>query len=212
MEGFMLSAVINVLVAIMSVATWVYILVGASKDRTLAERGVGSFKYYTVLSNLLNAVICAVYAFCLLRGTTVPMGLLCLKLMSASTVTLTLLVTAILLRPLYGWKSLYVGGNFWLHLVLPLLTILDVCLFVPVGMLPVWAVLLGAVPTALYAVWYISMQIIHRNDENRAAYDFYGLLRWGEDKIALVAAAMFAVTITAALLMYLLSHWGLSPK
>ena len=191
-----ISVILNVVIAASSVAAWISILLGTGDDRSLSHRGIGSLKYYTVLSNLFSAVVSLGYAKSLLgaAGTPVPAWLLVLRLTAATVVMVTFFVTLLFLTPQYGFKSLYRGGNFWLHLVCPLLATADTVFLAPVETLPLWSTAFAMVPTALYAVGYIRMVLAHGAEENGRVYDFYGFLKWGEDKIDLVAAVMLLVT------------------
>lgn len=202
-----ISAILNVVIAVSSVAAWVSILLGTGDDRSLSHRGVGSLKYYTVLSNLFSAAVSLVYAKSLLgtAGTPIPAWLLVLRLTAATVVMVTFFVTLLFLTPQYGFKSLYRGGNFWLHLVCPLLATADTVFLAPVEILPLWSTAFAMVPTALYAVGYIRMVLAHGAEENGRVYDFYGFLKWGEDKIGLVAAVMLLVTWAIAVGLYLAS-------
>ncbi len=201
------SVVLNVAIAVSSVGAWISILLGTGDDRSLSHRGIGSLKYYTVLSNLFSAAVSLVYAKGLLSMMTgaLPAWLLVLRLSAASVVMVTFFVTFLLLIPVYGFKALYSGGNFWLHLVCPLLAAGDTILFAPVETLPLWSTAFAMVPTALYAAGYIRAVLVHGAEENGKVYDFYDFLRWGEDKIGLVAAVMLLFTWAIAVVLYLAS-------
>jgi hypothetical protein len=201
------SAILNVTIAVSSVAAWVSILVGSGDDRSLSHRGLGSLKYYTVISNLFSAAVSLVYAGHLLGagGALPPAWLLVLRLAAATVVMVTFFVTLLFLTPQYGFKSLYSGGNFWLHLVCPLLAAADTVFLSPVDTLPVWSTAFAMVPTALYAVGYIRSVLVHGAEKDGQVYDFYGFLKWGEDKIGVVAAVMLLVTWAIAIGLYLAS-------
>ena len=201
------SVILNVAIAVSSVAAWVSILLGTGDDRSLSQRGVGSLKYYTVLSNLFSAAVSLVYAKMLMgaSGAPLPAWLLVLRLSAAAVVMVTFFVTFTLLIPVYGFKALYSGGNFWLHLICPLLAAGDTIFLAPVETLPFWSTAFAMVPTALYAVGYIRGVLVHGAEENGKVYDFYGFLRWGDDKIGLVAAVMLLFTWANAVVLYLAS-------
>lgn len=198
------SIAINIVIAIGSVGAWLSIMLGTGDDRQLARHGWRSLKYYTVLSNLFSGAVSAAYVLCLLAGTPPTPVLLTLKLAAAAVVMVTFLVTAILLVPVYGAKSMYQGGNFWLHLVLPLLAAIDVCLFAPIETLPLWSTLAPVAFTALYAVGYLRPLLKYGAERDGQVYDFYGFLRWGKERIWLVAAAMLLLTWILALALYLI--------
>lgn len=199
---FWASIAINVLVALLSILAWLWILLGAGDSGQLAQRGIGSLKYFTVLSNIFSAAVSATYlVVCVGGGVQPPLWLVVLKLVAAAAVMLTFLTTAILLMPLYGWKGLYVGGNLWLHLILPLFAAVDCCLFLPVSDVPLSLTPWAMVPVAAYGAFYLRQVLVHGAKENGVVYDFYGFLRWGRSKIPMVLAAMLLVTWGIALVL-----------
>lgn len=200
-----LSMVINGVLVVMSPAAWLMLALGAGDSKGLAERGVHSLKYFTVLSNLLSCLASLAYlVWSLAVGTPAPTWLLVLKLMTAAAVMLTFLTVIVLLGPVLGWKKMYSSGNLWMHLILPLLAAVDCVLFVPVGTLPFVVTFVSAIPCALYAVWYLSMVVRHGAEKDGVVYDFYGFLRWGWSKVPLVTASM----ITVSWLLGLALWWG----
>lgn len=199
---FWVSIAINVLIALFSVLAWLWMLLGAGNSGQLAQRGIGSLKYFTVLSNLFSAVVSVIYlVVCVIGGVQPPLWLVVLKLIAAAAVMLTFLTTAILLMPMYGWSGLYVGGNLWLHLILPLLAAVDCCLFLPVRDVPYILTLWAMVPVAAYGAFYLRQILVHGAEENGVVYDFYGFLRWGRDKVSMVLAAMLLATWGIALVL-----------
>ena len=198
------SVVVNVLIVVLAATGWLQILFRGDKDsRNLSQRGWASLRYFTVLSNLFSAVACAVY---LVVGITaigsLPSWLIVLKLMSATTVTLTLLTVLAFLGPRMGWKPMFSGGNLWLHLVLPLLAILDCCLFVPTEALPFWTTFLPLIPVFMYGTWYVIIVVVHGPKKDGVVYDFYGFFTWGTRGLIVIAVMMFVTTWVASLLLW----------
>ncbi len=201
------SIVINALVPPLAAFAWLWILVGATDSGDLSHKGIESLKYFTVLSNLFCGVVSVIYlVVCGGSGLQLPLWLVTLKLVAATAVMLTFLVTALLLVPMYGWKSLYRGGNFWLHLVVPLLAAADCCLLLPVGEVPLRLTLWAMAPTALYGVFYLGRIFLHGAREGDVEYDFYGFLRWGVKAVPAVLAAMLLSTWGIALALRLLGR------
>ena len=197
------SIVANVVIAVVSFGAWLMLAFDRRADeRELVSRGKESLRYFTVLSNLFSGAVSAIYASAPLWAGEMPSWLLTLKLMSASAVMLTFLTVVFLLRPPYGFMSMFVGGNFWLHLVLPLLAAIDLCLFVPVWQLPWTNTLWSMLPTLLYGIGYLRSVLTHGAQENGVVYDFYGFLRWGRDKIPVVMVGMLLFTWVIALGLY----------
>lgn len=191
----MVSVVLNAAIAVMSVLAWISVVQGHGDDRSLMTHGLASLKYYTVLSNLFSGFVCALYAGALVTdGGVVPAWLLALKLAGASVVMVTFLTVVLFLGPTMGWGNMFKASNFWLHLVLPLAALVDVCLLVPVGALPLAATLVPVGLTGAYGVFYLGRIMRYGREHNGVTYDFYGFLRWGENKMALVVGVMLSAT------------------
>ena len=186
---------------------WLQLALGHNKDpKMLAARGVESLKYFTVLSNMFAALVAAAYlAVGLWSGVYPPAWMLTLKLVSATSVMLTFTTVVVLLGPAFGWRRMYASGNFWLHLVLPLIAMIDCCLFVPVQILPWQCTLLGMLPTVVYGAFYLWRIMLHGAEKNGKVYDFYGFLRWGTNGIPFVIVGMLLASWLIALGVYGLS-------
>ncbi|MBR1828952.1 MAG: hypothetical protein IJ781_05510 [Atopobiaceae bacterium] len=203
----MISMLLNIAIAIISVLAWISVVRGRGDDRSLMAHGLRSLKYYTVLSNLFSGLASALYAAeLLLTHGAPPQWLLVLKLAGASVVMVTFLTVVLFLGPTMGWTYMFKSGNFWLHLVLPLAAAADVCLFVPVGTLPFAATLAPVAFTAAYGVFYLGRILHYERERDGVVYDFYGFLRWGKDKIGLVVAVMLAATWLIAVSLWLASR------
>ena len=201
------SIVINAAIPPLAIFAWLWILMGKTDSGSLSNKGVESLKYFTVLSNLFSGVVSAIYlVVCWESGLQLPLWLVTLKLVAATAVMLTFLVTVVLLVPMYGWKSLYRGGNFWLHLILPLLAAADCCLFLPLGEVPLHLTLWAMAPTALYGVSYLGRIFMHGAQQGDKEYDFYGFLRWGMRMLPVVLAGMLLSTWGIALALRLLGQ------
>lgn len=202
-----ISMVINIAIAVMSPVSWLMIVFGMEDDVPLADRGLKSLKYFTVLSNLFSGVVSAFYGFALLQGGWPPsLALVVFRLAATSAVMLTCLTVVLLLIPTYGFKALYKGGNLWMHLILPLMALIDCVFYVPVGGVPFWLTLCAIVPTLLYGVFYLGRIIIHGAEQNGIVYDHYDFLRWGENRIPVVTAGMLGFSWVIALVLYFMSR------
>ena len=203
------SLIVNVVIAVMTPVAWLQLMFSRGGDDVpLADRGLHSLRYFTVLSNLLSGAVSLVCVVALVGfGPTLPAWLLAIRLVAAAVVMLTFTVVIVLLVPVYDLKSMYAGGNLWMHLVLPLLAAVDCCFLLPVGSLPWPATFLAIVPTALYGTWYLRNIFRRSAKEDVAAYDFYHFLRWGWNKVPVVVAAALASTWAIALILYGVSRW-----
>ena len=206
-EGAMVSVILNVSIAVISVLAWISVVRGRGDDRNLMAHGLASLKYYTVLSNLCSGMASALYCIQMLTDTGSPAAwVLILKLTGTATVMVTFLTVMVFLGPTMGWAPMFEAGNLWLHLLLPLAAAADLCLFVPLASLPFAATLGPVTFTAAYGAWYIWRVMRHGAKSDGVVYDFYGFCQWGTDKIGLVAAVMLLVTWVIAALLMLGNH------
>lgn len=201
------SLVINGALAVLSPVAWLMLALRVGGPHRLAARGRESLKYFTVLSNLLSGFTSLAYLISCLTATraTTPAWLLSLKLMATSAVMLTFITVILLLGPKFGWASMYSGGNLWMHLVLPLLAAIDCMLFVPIGTLPFVATLAAMLPCILYGIGYLRAIVRHGAAQGDRAYDFYGFLRWGKQKVPLVMAGMLSASWALGIALWLAS-------
>jgi hypothetical protein len=199
------SIALNASIFVLSVVSWLWITTGFGDSGNLAARGIGSLKYFTVLSNLFSGAVSLVYSIvCLAGAVRLPLWLVTLKLVATAAVMLTFLVTAALLVPTFGWKSLYRGGNFFMHLVLPLLAVADCLLFVPMAGVPMHMTLWAMAPTAAYGAFYLGRIFMHGAQPGDDRYDFYHFLRWGTKMVPMVLATMLLATWAIAVVLRLL--------
>ena len=194
---------INAFIAVMVVVAWAMLAFGEGTDK-LAERGLGSLKYFTVLSNFLLGAASLVYAICevrCLRGnlTEIPRAVHLLKYVATAAVGLTFLTVMVFLGPLYGYPAMFKGANFWLHLVLPVLAIVEFCMLDGPYELRSRDNLVAVAPTLIYGIGYITNILVNGVGEGASSNDWYSFTLWGMDKIPLVLAVMLLVTFLIGL-------------
>ena len=203
----MASLLLNIAIAIISVLAWISVVQGHGDDRSLMAHGLRSLKYYTVLSNLFSGLVSTLHVADVLLSHGSPASwILVLKLAAASVVMVTFLTVMLFLGPTMGWEYMFKAGNFWLHLALPLAAAADVCLFVPVGELPFLATLAPMAFTAVYGVFYLGRIMLYGRERDGVVYDFYGFLRTGEDKAAIVVVVMLTGTWLIAIALWFISR------
>ena len=200
--------ILNAAIAVLMLYVWLRLVFNWDKStKVLVDRGLRSIKYFTVQSNLFSggvSVACVIAYLAL--GPVLPTWLLTLKLVATTAVMLTFIAVIAILVPTYDVKFLYMGSNFWMHLVLPLLAAIDCCFLQPVGALPWQATLLSVIPTALYGVEYLRNLIVRGAKENGVVYDFYHFLRWGKNKVPVVALVALASTWGLSVILHAASH------
>ena len=171
----------------------------------LSAPGLYSLKYFTVLSNLLQGVASLAYAVSVARmlahrAARVPRAVLRLKYAAAVSVSLTFLTVACFLGPLYGYRSMFSGVNFWFHLTVPLAAALDFCGLDREGAVTLRDSLWAVTPMLLYGAGYAGNILLNGLGEPGRGNDWYGFARGGLKTAPLVFAGIALATWGVALL------------
>jgi hypothetical protein len=130
--------------------------------------GLGLFAFYTEDSNILSLVASIVYACLLMRqivsGRHVPTWAAKLRYVSVCCLTLTFLVVAFVLAPLAGqngYALMFLSGSMlYFHLLCPVLAVLSLLVVDPRGATDLGDARLVLVPTGLYAVVLVSLNLV----------------------------------------------------
>jgi len=182
-------------------------MITAKKDSVLVTRGLGAFKYYTVLSNILCAItslVCVIYMlFNMTNGDkALPNGLYILHLTGCSVVSVTFIVVMIFLGPTFGYPLMFTGVSFWLHLVAPVLSIVAQILLKQQKPLRLRATLWAVVPTIIYGIVYVSVNAANWTGKSNRATDIYGFLTWGWGIGAVILISICVINWLIALLYW----------
>ncbi|MBO4749602.1 MAG: hypothetical protein J5546_04740 [Lachnospiraceae bacterium] len=188
---------LNILMVICLVIGLVIMVMRNGTDKELvASKGLENLKFYTVLSNIFCGGVAAV--FLLLRGKTKG-WLVTLKLAAAASVAVTFLVVAGFLGPLYGHRYMYLGSNFFFHLTLPLLGMIEFCLLEET--ISFKKTLLASVPTVIYGFVYLMNILINGKGEWPNTNDWYGFFNWGLGVALIIYAAIVLISWGIACLL-----------
>ena len=98
-----------------------------------------------------------------------PTWLAILKLTSTVGVSITFIVVLVYLMPLLGFFACLKGGNFFMHLVIPLTAIFQLIFFVPKKDFRWSFNFFSAFPVTIYGVFYMI---------NIAIHDGYGIIEY----------------------------------
>ncbi len=155
-----------------------------------AERGKNAFRYFTVQSNTLCAAGALLTALSR-TGGSVPAWVWVLKYAGTAAVTVTMMTVLIFLGPKHGYRPLLKvkDGNFFLHLLTPLMALASFCVFEKRGM-SLGTALWGMAPVAFYGPLYL-YKILYA-PEGKRWEDFYGFNaggKWPVSYAAMVAGA-----------------------
>lgn len=194
-----------VFLAIMEPVAWFMMLFSRS-DVALAAMGLGSLKYFTVLSNLLLGLASLVYAICIIRflrgGARIPSWAHKLKYAATVAVTVTLMTVLLFLGPTLGYPLMFVGANLWFHLILPVLAIVEFIFLDTANELSFKSTLLGVVPTLLYGIVYCGNILMNGVGSGATTNDWYGFTMWGVEFIPVVLLVMLLATWLFAIIIY----------
>jgi len=147
---------------------------------------------------LLLGVASLVYAVCLARfmrtGARVPHWAYLLKFAGTVATTVTLMTVLLFLGPTLGYPLMFVGGNLWLHLIIPVAGIVEFVFFDVQYSLSFKETLVGVVPTLLYGIFYCGNILINGVGQGRTSNDWYGFAMWGVQFMPVVLAVMLLAT------------------
>lgn len=169
----------NFFIGVISWGAWLAMAFHLFEGGTFSAAGFLSLKFFTVLSNLFNGTVCLVYAACLLARHPASPRMQTWKLTATSAAALTFFTVMVFLGPVYGYGGMFLGGNFWLHFALPVLSMLVFVLLERGTPLPFRKTLWAVVPVLLYAVGYLGNILVQGVGEWPNRHDFYGFLLWG---------------------------------
>ena len=165
--------------------------------------GLHSLRYFTILSNLLNAVAAVLVAITVTEQG-LPFGVWLLKYVAAAAVTVTFVTVMVFLGPTLGYKSLLEGSGFYYHVTGPLLAVISFCFLERFHALDFPLLLLGLLPVVLYEVLY-AWKVLFCPEERRWE-DFYGYTKGGHWLLS--ACVMLLGTVMICVLLSCLCRWG----
>ncbi len=193
MKKQLVRLILNIAVAAVVLYAWLSMVFRA--NGMLSSLGFRSLRYFTVLSNLLEAAASIVLAFALLRGKDSD-RLSLFKLVAASAVALTFLVVMVFLGPLFGYPAMFRGANLWLHLIVPLAAIAEFVVFNEFD-IPRRKRLWVAASPFVYGIFYLANVLINGAPGN----DFYGFTLWGLPVALVIFAVILCATVGMGVLM-----------
>ena len=167
--------------------------------------GVKVFRFFTTLSNVFAGIVCFLvfieeirlgYKGCFVA---LPTWVHLLKFMSTAAVSLTLCTVLFFLGPTKGYKPLFKGSSFYMHLVGPILSIVSLCFLENQVKISLGQALLGVIPTILYGAYYL-YQVIGVGEENGGWPDLYGFNRNGKWQRSLILVVLGSLIICLILM------------
>lgn len=184
--------IVNICLVVMVAGAWLGMIVFGGGD--LAARGIGSMKYFTVLSNILCGIAAAIWLIQERKGRSESAERL--KYVAATAVALTFTVVIVFLGPLYGYLAMFEGANLWLHLIIPVTAIAEI-IFLSDAKYTRRDNDLAVIPPFLYGLVYLANILINGIGEWPDTNDWYLFFRWGYP----IGIAIYAVIIIVTWLL-----------
>ena len=213
---------VNILLAVLVFGSWFSVFFFGTGS--LVRNGLGSLKYFTMLSNIFVGVIGknkkagvgkSGKASAVESGN--DNGIITnfsagdrverLKYIAAASVGLTCATVLFFLGPIYGYPAMFSGFNLPLHLITPVIAILEI-IFLSDVTYTRRDNLMVMIPPFLYGLGYIANILINGMGEWPDTNDWYLFFHWGFAVGALFYAVLLAVTWLIGLLMRKLQRSG----
>ena len=215
-----ISLIINIIIVLLVFISSIFMFTGFKfmPDKTLLEASkIEMFKFFTVDSNLLMGVVSLIFIIYekkLIKKEIkyIPQKIYILKFIGTCGITITFVTTAFFLAPQYGLYSMYNNNNLFFHLIIPILSIISYIFFEKYDNKYRYA-FLGILPMFIYSIYYISMVLIHINDDGLTfKYDFYGFLQGNINNIYIVIPSIFIFSFIISILLIFFNKKTSSKK
>ena len=183
-----ISRIINLCIGIIVLWVWLSMTFRLGPLGTQSEGGFKNLRYFTVLSNLLQGGVSLAYFFGIRTGRW--------KYASTTSIAVTFCVVIFFLGPTRGYDAVYSGANFFSHLVVPVLSVMDFLVFDRSCTFALRDSLVTLIPFAAYGMFYMGNVLINGVEGN----DWYGFAKAGPR----FAISVFTIILVANWIIALL--------
>jgi hypothetical protein len=212
MKKLKLSLLINIIITILTIFASFIMFTGIKithgAEPILETSKIGMFKFFTVDSNILMGITSLIFVIKEIKKEKLTKNMYRLKLMSTTAVTLTFIVVFTYLGPISenGIISLLQNSNIFFHLIIPILSIINLTIFEKTNELKFKDTIYGMIPTIIYAIGYITNIIIHvENGKVSPIYDWYWFVQNGITSALIVAPMILLMTYIISLILWKLN-------
>ena len=193
MQRSSVRRLVNIFLVVATFGSWIAVFFFGTGS--LVQNGIGSLKYFTMLSNLFAGAVAAAWLVC---GCSDRIERL--KYIAAASVGLTFTIVAGFLGPLYGYKAMFSGFNLPLHLIAPVAAMLEI-IFLSDATYTRRDNLLALIPPFLYGLVYLINIQINGMGVWPDTNDWYLFFAWGYPVGFLIFAMILIVTWLIGLLL-----------
>ena len=182
-------------------------------DIMLETSKIGMFKFFTVDSNILMAIVAFIFVVKDIRiingkEKEISKMLYILKLGATTSVALTFITVFGYLGFIVegGLQALLKNSNLFFHLLVPIISIITFIFFEKTSKLDFKCTYLGIVPMGIYGIVYIINVLIHANNGKiDPIYDWYHFVQGGMYQLLFVIPIMFIVTYIISFILWKLN-------
>lgn len=193
----LLSLFLNLLIAILVLLAWLYMSITFDRHGRFSAEGLSNLRYFTVISNLMQGIASLMTVLRLLRRRLFSRSFVRFRFMATVSVTLTFFTVLLFLGPVFGFEGMYDGANFWFHLVVPVLAMIDFCVVDRNGVVRMGDTTLTVLPMLVYGLLYVGNIVKNGIGKGANTNDWYGFAVWGQKS----AAVVFVILTLAAWLI-----------
>ena len=214
-----IEIIFNILIVIFVTIGLVVMFTYNPDGNDLVSHGIENFKYFTVLSNIFCGIVALVQLICdIINKASDAFAqeensqkkykkiIKYLKLMATTDVALTFCTVAFFLWPIYKLAGMYQGSNFFFHLIVPILAIIDFCLVDEGIRIPFKITVISMLPSLIYGAAYLVNILINGIGEWPNTNDWYGYLNWGYPVGILIFAITTVMTWIMAAILWKLNN------
>lgn len=169
-----LSLIFNVAIVVLTIIAFLLFFIQGGTGN-MEVMGLTSLRYFTVLSNILCAITASLIIpfniqAIVVNKNQIPFWALLAKFIGTIAVSVTFFTVLLFLGPLSGgYKSLFSGPGFYMHLVTPLIAVASIVVFENKEDYDWEYNLFALIPTIVYSLLYLVQVAFTKNWE-----DFYG--------------------------------------
>ena len=200
-----ISLAINVMIVIFTIIACIIMFTGfkfMDGEHILESTKIGMFRFFTVDSNIFMGIVALIFAIKeikLLNGKLdeISNKVYALKLMATVSVGLTFFTVFGYLGPIAegGILSLLKNSNLFLHLIIPVLSMINFSLFEKTDKLKFKYSFLGVLPALVYSIFYMINVLVHmENGKVSPIYDWYWFVQGGIWQVYIVFPVMLIFT------------------
>ena len=198
-----ISLLLNLLIAILVLLAWLYMSLTVDRHGRFSAEGLWNLRYFTVISNVMQGIASLLTVPRLLRKKPLSQALVRFRFMATVSVSLTFFTVLLFLGPVFGFDGMYDGANFWLHLIVPVLAMVDFCAVDRNEKVQFKDTLFAILPILLYGFLYVGNIVVNGIGKGTDTNDWYGFAVWGPKSAAVVFVCMTVAAWLIAVLMRL---------